>query len=148
MTKLHVIGLFAAALAMGTFLYSGCCGGSGDALEDALEEAAAEAVEEAAASGTTSGGKKYCNNVEAMGQCNEYTSESFSILGEDTFKGLCELAGGKWVTETCPGENQVGTCDDGSGLLTYYYSSGKTLNYTADSAKKDCEDLGGKFITK
>jgi len=147
MTKLHVFGLFAATLALGLFLFTGCCGGGGDALETALEEAAAEAVEEAASS-TSSGAKKYCNNIETMGQCNEYTSDSFAILGEDTFKGLCELAGGKWVTDACPAENQVGTCDDGSGLMTFYYSTGKTLNYTAETAKKDCEDLGGKFAGK
>jgi hypothetical protein len=147
MTKLHVMGLFVAALALGTFLFTGCCGGAGDALEEFAEESAEQAVAEAV-DNATSGAKKYCNNIESMGQCNVYTPETFSILGEETFKGLCELAGGTWVTTECPTENQVGICDDSSGLFTHYYSTGKTLNYTAETAKKDCEDLDGKFSEK
>lgn len=149
MSKLHVMGLFAAALALGTFLFTGCCG-AGSALDDYSEKSAALEAAEAtdSGSGDSSGAKKYCNNVESEGLCNVYTPATFAILGEETFKDLCEMRGGTWASDACPTENQVGICDDGSGLFTHYYSTGKTINFTAETAKKDCEELDGKFSEK
>ena len=38
----------------------------------------------------------------------------------------------------------MGSCDDGVGSKTYYYTTGG-LNYTADSAKEACSLTMGTF---
>jgi hypothetical protein len=142
MTRINLFGwlvLGVAISAMGA-LQVGCCGGSSSASEDWLTEAA-----EAAAASTASDGQvKTCNDTVSISQCSEHQGQAFAILGEDFYKGICELTDGSWGTDPCPTGDIVGRCDDGDGSVTIYYSTGGSP-YTAATAKEGCDFTEGSF---
>ncbi len=143
--------LFTTVAAVAAITMLGCCCGGGSSssdwsdLESALEEAAASTgTETDTAAAAASGELKQCNSVESLSTCSEHTSKAFEILGEDFYKGICELTDGKWTTGSCPTENALGRCDDQNGSVTLYYKTG-TLSYDAAGAEKGCTDLLGKW---
>lgn len=76
-----------------------------------------------------------CNKANKTSKCDEYASTTLS-LEED----MCKEIGGTYsTTAACPTENRLGTCKKASGT-TYYYQTNLDLNYTAQTAKEDCED--------
>ena len=112
--------------------------------QQAENRKAAEAAADSAASGASDGQVKTCNDVKSISQCSEHQGQAFAILGEDFYKGICELTDGKWTTGSCPTENALGRCDDQNGSVTLYYKTG-TLSYDAAGAEKGCTDLLGKW---
>ncbi len=138
MSKLNTIGLgvlCAYALLLGV-ASTGCCGGGSSA-------STAEATSDGGSS-SSKGGSKSCNDVSSLSQCSEFTHKSMKLLGEDFYQGMCELTSGKWGEDACPGGDVVGTCDDGEGSITIYYSNGGSP-YDASTAKEACEFLDGSF---
>ncbi len=127
-----------SVLALAVAMISGCCcggGGSSDIDWGDLNTATTDDP------GTFA---KSCDDRTAMSTCSEYTDNAMSLLGEDFYKGMCELTNGKWTTERCPADGMAGKCDDGMGTVTFYYTSGDSA-YTADTAKSACTDMMGTF---
>ncbi len=130
----------AALTATALFIY-GCCGGGSTEIE--IPEIATTET----GGGETGGGSgeiKSCNDHKSLSTCSTHESKAFTILGEDFFKGICELVDGTWGTAPCPTENQVGSCDDGEGSVTFYYSDGGDP-YDAAKAEEDCKESLGTF---
>ena len=133
MTKFNLFGML--VLVMALTLVGGCCGGGGSSSTDSGD------------SGGSSGGGKFaksCNDHDVLSTCSEYTKDSMELLGEDFYKGICELTNGKWTTDPCPTANVIGKCDDGDGAMTYYYSDGESV-YDKETAQQACKDMLGTF---
>ena len=140
MSKLNTIGLgvlCAYALLLGV-ASTGCCGGGSSAATAEAGSASGDS------SSSSKGGSKSCDDMSSLSQCSEFTNKSMKLLGEDFYKGMCELTSGKWGEDACPTENVVGTCDDGEGSVTIYYSNGGSP-YDATTAREACEFLDGAF---
>jgi len=90
---------------------------------------------------------KTCNDLESLSSCTHYAPEALGLLGVGFFRGMCELVGGRWGTEPCPTADAVGACDDGSGTLTTYYSTGD-LAYDAVVARESCVMIDGVFVDR
>jgi len=86
-----------------------------------------------------------CSDASSLSQCTEYTAASMELLGREFYKSICELTAGAFSAAPCPRSDLVGTCDDGEGGVTFYYSSGE-LKYTAESAKASCNLLEGTWV--
>lgn len=92
----------------------------------------------------TAQGAMTCNDHSTLSSCTRHEPEAFGTLGVEFFKGMCELANGRWETDPCPTAAAVGTCDDKMGSVTTYYSTGG-LPYDAKSAGLGCSQAGGTF---
>ena len=141
---MHKSLIFAAMMVLTAALIGACCCGGGSSSSDfdeLFEEIAAESM-----TGSTEFGAS-CNDSGSLSQCTEYTKGSMELLGEDFYKGMCELTSGVWGADKCPTADSVGSCDDGVGSKTYYYTTGG-LNYTGDSAKEACSLTMGTFTAQ
>jgi hypothetical protein len=90
-----------------------------------------------------SGSVGACDNVASVSTCRDLSGGAF-LLGEDFQRNLCMgtyTSGGG-----CPADGRVGSCDDGNGQVTRYYSTGG-IPYTADSARADCAAIPGNTFT-
>lgn len=116
---------------------SGCCmGGTSTSSTDPL---LAPSTEPAAAGGLTAA----CDNSANVSTCRDLSGGAF-VLGEDFQRSLClgtYTSGG-----TCPTAGVVGSCDDGSGTITRYYSTG-SLPHTVDTARADCTIVSTSTFT-
>jgi len=136
MSKLNVHGWLVLCMC-GLFIGvagSGCCGGSSSAASS----------DDGGGASSSSGAAKTCDDISSISQCSEHTKKGMKLLGEDFYKGMCELTSGKWSDTACPSENVVGRCDDGDGSVTIYYSNGGSA-YDASTARESCEFLAGTF---
>jgi hypothetical protein len=129
-----------ATLTVAALLIYGCCGSSSSSTIDVEPPEVAPAD----TSGGGGGALKSCNDHGSLSTCSTYDAKAFTILGEDFFKSICELVEGTWGTAPCPTENQIGTCDDGEGILTYYYNDGGDP-YDVAKAETDCKETLGTF---
>ncbi len=135
----NIFAILAFAIAA-LFIY-GCCGGGTTTSTDfGSTDIGTTGTDTPAASGST----KTCNDHKSLSTCSTHEPKAFTILGEDFFKSICELVDGTWGTDACPTENQVGTCDDGEGSVTFYYSDGGDA-YDAARAEEDCKESLGTF---
>ena len=119
------------------FITGCCCGGGGSSDIDWDDLGSTD-------SGDVGTFAKSCNDKKSLSTCSEHTDKSMELLGEDFYKSICELTDGTWGTGKCPTENVVGKCDDGSGMLTFYYSDGGA-QYSTETAKQACSDMLGTF---
>ncbi len=141
---MHKSMIFAAMMVLTAALIGACCCGGGSSSSDFDE--LFEEIADTSMTGSTEYGAT-CNDSSSLSQCTEYTKGSMELLGEDFYKGMCELTSGVWSTEKCPTADSVGSCDDGVGSKTYYYTSGD-LKYSADSAKEACSLTMGTFTAQ
>jgi len=139
-TKFMVFGSLSVLIAV--FVMACCCGGGGSSadFDELFEE-----IAETSTTGSTEFGAT-CNDTKSLSQCTEYTKGAMELLGEDFYKGMCELTSGVWSSDKCPTENLVGTCDDGVGSKTSYYSTGD-LSYSGHTAKTACDFTSGTWTT-
>ena len=136
MSKLNIYGwlvLCTCVMAIG-ITGSGCCGG-GSSTSSASGDGDG---------GGGSGKSLTCNDLSSISQCSEHTRKSMKLLGEDFYKGMCEMTSGSWGDTPCPADDIVGRCDDGDGSITIYYSGGGSP-YDSSTAKESCEFLDGSF---
>lgn len=93
----------------------------------------APAAKPAAAAG---GIKGSCNKMNKTSKCDEYSTLTMG-LEEST----CKELEGVWGTGSCPKTKLLGTCKKPQqDTTTYYYATDLAINYTAQTAKEDCED--------
>jgi len=140
--SIHKSLFLALLLVLTAALITACCCGGGSTSSTDFDELF-EDLNTTTTTGSTEFGAS-CDDSTSLSQCSEYTKGSMELLGEDFYKGMCELTSGKWSTGKCPTENLTGTCDDGAGGVTYYYSTGD-LQYSAESAKSSCDLLGSTW---
>ena len=131
-----------AAMALAFTLVYGCCGGGTSSTD--LDNFDVSTPDTGSDTGAAAGALKSCNDMKSLSTCSEHQPKAFTILGEDFFKGVCELVDGTWGTDACPTADRVGTCDDGEGSVTYYYSAGGDP-YDAAKAETDCKESLGTF---
>ncbi len=140
--KIFRITFATATLTMAALLIYGCCGPSRPTID--VETPDVAPADTTGGGGGGGGALKSCNDHGSLSMCSTYEAKAFTILGEDFFKSICELVDGTWGTDACPTENRVGTCDDGEGSVTYYFSHGGDP-YDAAKAETDCKELPGTF---
>jgi hypothetical protein len=133
---MSLVTMMTMVVVMALAMIGGCCGGGGSSIGDL----------DTSSSGGGGGGKfaKSCNDITSLSQCSEHTDKGMNLLGEDFYKSICELTDGKWTTEACPTDNRVGSCDDGDGSVTYYYTTGED-SYDEAEAKQACKDILGTY---
>lgn len=121
---------------------SGCCyAGSPDpAATPSFASTPSTATPSAPAAG---GPTAACDNSVTVSSCRDLSGGAFA-LGEEFQRGLCMgtyTSGG-----ACPTAGRIGSCDDGMGTITRYYSTGN-LPYTADTARSECMMITGNTFT-
>ena len=92
---------------------------------------------------TTTGTTGACDVSVNVSSCRDLSGGAF-VLGEQFQRDLCMgtyTSGG-----ACPAPGRVGSCDDGAGTITRYYSTG-ALPYTADTARSECTAMAGNTFT-
>jgi hypothetical protein len=112
---------------------SGCCMG-GTASAPSAPGAATTA------SGGTTGA---CDVSSNLSSCRDLSGGAF-VLGEQFQRDLCMgtyTSGG-----ACPAPARVGSCDDGAGTITRYYSTG-SIPYTLETARSECTAMAGNVFT-
>ena len=96
----------------------------------------------AVSSGAEPGGGATCDELRPLSRCHGYSVAAMEVMGRDFHQGACHLTNGAWGGQgACPKSDRVGTCDDGVGTVTHYYSAGKAP-YTAATARQDCKVFG------
>lgn len=90
------------------------------------------------AAADSDGTKAHCL-VMNEGYCQGYKADALAA-GADFQKDACTSSmAGTWGEGACPAKDAAGTCTIEGGLSKVYYSAGGAQTYTADSAKKSCE---------
>ncbi len=143
MTKNFPIPSALASIAFLGFALA-CGGGPAAQLDQTFDEIAAD-IEADNASGSMGAVKSACDQIGDISQCTENGEDAY-MLGEDFVKDLCMILEDSTFTPggTCPTEGRVGSCYDGAGSTTYYYSTGG-LGYDANMAKESCSALDGAW---
>ncbi len=90
-------------------------------------------------------GARSCNDHESLSMCERFEPRAYELLGEEFYRGVCVLTGGRWAHEGCPDDDAVGYCDDGGGGRRTYYSNGGDP-YDADRARRSCQQFQGTFL--
>ena len=85
-----------------------------------------------------------CNDIKVLSNCVTYEPRAFDTFDTDFYQALCELSDGTWGTNSCPLDDRVGSCDDGWGQVTFYYSAGG-IPYDTTRARTACWELSGTF---
>lgn len=129
-----------SALAFTSVLAFGlaCGGGGGDVTFD-------DDFGVGSASGSMGAVKSSCDQIKDISQCTENGEDAY-MLGEDFVKDLCMILEDSTFTPggTCPTDGRVGSCYDGAGSTTHYYSTGG-LGYDGPTAEESCKVLDGKW---
>lgn len=116
----------------------GCCMGG----TTSTSTGSAPSITPSSPSAPAVGPTASCDNSVSVSSCRDLSGGAFA-LGEEFQRNLCM---GTYSAAACPTANVVGSCDDGMGTITRYYSTG-TLPYTAESARSECMMITGNIFT-
>jgi hypothetical protein len=92
---------------------------------------------------TPSGTTASCDSSVNVSSCRDLSGNAF-MLGEDFQRSLC--LGTYTASVACPAAARVGSCDDGNGTVTRYYSTGN-LPYTLEAAQSECMAITTNVFT-
>lgn len=96
-----------------------------------------------------------CDLVSQTGQCREYEILDGAKTTLAEIKDGCESMKGLFTNSRCPEQNVLSVCSDiirnyhqPDVIYSNYYFSGELTNWTIDSTRRVCSDLGGEFLAE
>ena len=96
-----------------------------------------------------------CDLLAHSNQCREYEVLEGAKTSLSEIKDGCESMNGIFSRQACSNENKLSACRDiirnyhqPDVIYSNYYYVGSPSNWTLDSTKRVCSDLGGEFLSE